>query len=97
MTEHLPLKKLDREAREAFCSEVIARLSDLVEGEAPDDVRQRIEEMLGDCQAFLAYKATLARTIDLARDCGAAEPPDPLVDDEVFRACVRRVRDRLAE
>lgn len=94
--EHLPLKRLDREAREAFCSEVVARLSDLVEGEPPDDVCKRIEEMLGDCQAFQTYKATLARTIELARDCGEAGPPEPLFDNETFRACVQRVRDRLA-
>lgn len=95
--EHPPLMKLDRDAREKFCSEVIARLSELVEGEAPDDLRQRVEELLGDCQAFHAYKATLASTIELANACGEAEPVEPLFDSETFRACVQRVRKRLAD
>ena len=72
-----------------------ARLSDLVEGEAPEDLCRRIEEVLGDCQALDAYKATLARTIELAGECGRSEPAEALLDEEAFGACVESVRRRL--
>lgn len=94
MADSERLEALSPEERRAFCRQVMERLSDLVEGEAPADLCARVEEILGDCQPFLAYRNTFAATIDLARRLGAGEPPSP-TDEDAFRRCVERVRQRL--
>jgi len=93
-----PLQAMDPEERIAFCRQVMEGLSDLVEGEAPADFCRRVEEVLGQCQPYLAYRNTLEATIRLARECGecADRGEDSIVDEERFRACVEQVRRRLA-
>jgi hypothetical protein len=91
------LQKMSREERTAFCREVLEGLSDLVEGEAPADLCARVDEILGDCQAYAAYRETLRSTIELARGCRDRDPAVGGLDDESYRRCVERVRERLAE
>ena len=94
-----PLRTMEPEERIAFCRQVMEGLSDLVEGEAPADFCQRVEEVLGCCQPFVAYRNTLEATIRLARECGECADrgdEESIVDEERFRACVEQVRRRLA-
>ena len=96
MSENERLKKLSREERVAFCREVMDNLSELVEGEAPADFCERVDEILGDCQAFDAYRNTLEVTIELAGECGETEAEFSKVDEDAFLRCVEKVRGKLA-
>jgi len=96
MNENERLKNLSRDERVAFCREVMENLSDLVEGEAPADFCERVDEILGDCQAFNAYRNTLEATIDLAGECGDTEAEFSKVDEDAFLRCVEKVRGKLA-
>jgi hypothetical protein len=87
------LRAMDPEERRAFCREVMERLSELVEGEAPADFCARVEAILGDCRPFHALRQTLETTIRLTREIGAAEPGTG--GDEAFRRAVERVRRTL--
>lgn len=89
------LRALSPEERRAFCHEVMERLSDLVEGEAPEDFCARVDEILGRCQPFLAYRNTLEATIQATHRLGRPGAPDP-VDEEAFTRCVERVRRAVA-
>ncbi len=89
------LRALTREERVALCHEVMEKLSDLVEGEAPEEFCERVDEMFADCQPFQAYRDTLEATIKLAQECGSSEPAEP--DMAALRRCVRKVRIRLAD
>ena len=95
MSENERLKNLSREERVAFCREVMDNLSDLVEGEAPADFCERVDEILGDCQAFNAYRNTLEVTIELAGECGETEAEFSKVDEDAFLRCVEKVRGKL--
>jgi len=96
MNENERLKKLSREERVAFCREVMENLSDLVEGEAPADFCDRVDEILGDCQPFNAYRNTLEATIELAGECGEADAEFSQVDEDAFLRCVEKVREKLS-
>jgi hypothetical protein len=96
MSENERLKNMSRDERIAFCREVMDNLSDLVEGEAPADFCERVDEILGDCQPFNAYRNTLEATIDLAGECGDTEAEFSQVDEDAFLRCVERVRGKLS-
>lgn len=68
------LERLPPAERADFCREVMERLSDLIEGEAPEELCARVEELLGDCEPFQAYRNTLEETIRLARECARRGP-----------------------
>jgi len=89
------LRALSREERVALCHEVMAKLSDLVDGEAPHEFCERVDEMFADCQPFQAYRDTLAATIRLTQECGSSEPSAP--DMDALRRCVDKVRSRLLD
>lgn len=91
------LAALAPEERVRFCREVVERLSELVEGEAPEELAARVQEIFGDCTCYEAYRATLGTTIELAHESGQDEPGAEWMDDEAFAACVERVRDKLGE
>jgi hypothetical protein len=91
------LAALSREERLALCREVLENLSGLIEGTAPPDFCERVEEVLGDCQAFHAYRDTLAATIELARECGQHPPAGETLDEQAFGRCVEAVRQRLSD
>lgn len=91
------LMNLDEETRRSFCREVLERMSELAEEEAPGDFCDRVIELLGDCPCYENYKATLEATILLARECGELSRAQPAVDEEIFGACVARVRERLGD
>jgi hypothetical protein len=63
-------EKLSREERIALCREVMENLSELVEGSAPPDFCERVEDLMGDCQPYQAYRDTLKATLHLLRECG---------------------------
>ena len=90
------LQELSREERMAFCTEVLDGLSELVEGEAPADLCERVDEILGDCQAYVAYRETLRSTIELAGECRDRGAAARDAGDEAFRRCVERVREAVA-
>lgn len=86
---------MGREERQKFCREVVERLSELVEGEAPEDLEARVREIFGDCDCYAAYRATLGTTIELAHESGQDAAGAASMDDEAFAACVERVRGKL--
>lgn len=91
------LLALDEETRRSFCREVLERMSELVEEEAPEDFCDRVIQLLGDCPCYDNYKATLEATILLARECGERSRAQPKIDEQSFRACVARVKEQLQE
>lgn len=88
---------MDPQARAAFCSEVMERLSELIEGEAPNDFCARVDDLLGECQALEVYQQTLLRTVELAAEAGEVGPPTPDLDEDTFARCVAKVRKRLGD
>lgn len=66
-------------------------LPELVEGEAPEDFCARVDEVLGRCRPFRAYRNTLEATIRAARRLGE-EGGNEAVDEDAFARCVERVR-----
>lgn len=89
------LGELGREVRIALCREVMNSLSDLVEGRAPAELCQRVDEYLEGCQPYRAYRDTLEATIRLAREAGDSRGPANDRDARAFEECVERVRARL--
>jgi hypothetical protein len=87
------LHQMTRAERTQLCREVVEKLSDYLEGTAPEDFCRRVDEMLAGCQPFDAYRNTLAATITLAGEC--REPDASL--DEAYARSVAAVRQRLAE
>jgi len=49
MKHHSEFDKLIREERIALCQEIMENLSERVEGNAPPDFCERVEEVLGSC------------------------------------------------
>lgn len=83
---------MDPESRRRFCREVLESLSDLVEDEAPEDLCRRVDELLGDCEPFQAFRRTFEATIELTR---GLEQPEGF-DETLYRRCVERARKRLS-
>jgi len=96
MSTNNPLAVLSKDERVRLCREVMERLSDLVEGAAPQELCERVDELLGDRQPYLAYCATLRATIQLTRECRERFPPEGFPDEEDLRRCVESVRRRLS-
>jgi hypothetical protein len=95
MKDRLLLEDLPVDERRAFCQRVLEGLSDLVEGEAQDDLERSARRIMGDRAGFRALCETLAETIDLARECG--QEGASAIDEDRFRRCVDHVRQRLRE
>lgn len=73
---------------------MLANLSDIIEGEAPEDFCREVDRVLGDCQPYLAFRSTLEETVRLTN--GLGEPPSTAgPGEDAFRRCVERVRGRL--
>lgn len=83
------------EERVALCRRILEGLSDLIEGQARHDLEIAADEIMRDRAGFRALCETLSETIDLARECG--EPRAGTIDDDRFRRCVDRVRQRLEQ
>ncbi len=49
MKHHSEFDKLSREERIALCQEIMEKLSELVEENAPPDFCERVEVLLGSC------------------------------------------------
>ncbi len=81
----------------AFCQKVFENLSDIIDGEAPEDFCREVDLLLGDCEAFINYRDSLKVTVDLLRECGQEDPTAPLVDEREFASWVERVRERMVE
>lgn len=95
-TQKNALAAMDPESRRRFCREVLESLSDLVEGEAEEDFCRRVDEILGDCQPFQAFRNTFEATIDLTRQLGGDALPCGF-DEDGYRRCIERARRSLGE
>jgi hypothetical protein len=95
MTAGDKFRDLSREERIALCREVVERLSDLVEGTAPDAFCERVEDLLGDCQPYQAYRKTLRTTIDLLRECGQLGSSLSSPPEDRIAVCVEKARRAL--
>ncbi|HEX9736487.1 MAG TPA: hypothetical protein VGG06_31365 [Thermoanaerobaculia bacterium] len=97
MTTTSALAAMDPESRRRFCREVLESLSDLVEGEAPEDLCRRVDELLGDCQPFQAFRNTFAATVELTRRLGHGEALPRGFDEDIYRRCIERARRAVGE
>ena len=86
------LEAMPPEARKQFCKQVLESLSDLVNGEAPEDFCSRVDEILGDCESYLAFRRTFETTIDLTRELGSRPSS---FEDMVYERCLGKVRRKL--
>lgn len=90
-----PLASMDPESRRRFCREVLESLSELVEGEAPEDFCRRVDEILGDCEPFQAFRRTFEATIRLSNRLGEKDELPEGFDEAAYRRCVERARGSL--
>ena len=97
MTTKTALAAMDPESRRRFCREVLENLSDLVEGEAPEDFCRRVDEILGDCRPFQAFRNTFEATVDLTRRIGDGNALPRSFDEDAYRRCIERARRALGE
>jgi hypothetical protein len=84
----------DRARRQEFCRRVLESLSDILEGEAPEDFCREVDEVLGECQPYQAFRSTLEETIRLTRGLADGENAHG-IDEDAFQKCVEKVRGRL--
>jgi anti-sigma factor RsiW len=63
------------------CRDLLARLSQYVDGELPPEECQLIEKHVADCQPCMALLDTLRRTLRLCRSLDAPEVSDSLTAD----------------
>ncbi|MCB1034741.1 MAG: hypothetical protein KDD47_12995 [Acidobacteria bacterium] len=97
-TKDLGMEKLlalPREERLAFCHRVLGSLSDLVEGEAPEELCREVDEILSECQPYHAYRNTLEATLRLLAEHAASPSAGADIDEQRYRDCVEEVRRRL--
>lgn len=85
---------LDPGDKRRFCRQVLESLSDLIEGEAPEDFCRQVDRVLGECEPYLAYRATLEETVRMARQLGRPVAASE-TDEELYLRCVEKVRQRL--
>ena len=57
------------------CDEFRARLSDLVDGEIPAEVRRRLDHHLSECGACTVLYDSTRKTLTILSDAGAFELP----------------------
>lgn len=80
----------DRDVAGLTCSEVMAVLSDYVDGEVPARLAARVEAHIAECRACARFGRDFARLLEtMRRHLGAPEP----VPDEIaarLRAAIRR-------
>jgi hypothetical protein len=93
MSERDPRETMGPEERHAFCREVLENLSGLVEGDAPEELCRQVEETLGDCGPYLAFRQSFELTIESVRDLG--DRPVSAFDETVYARCVERARRAL--
>ncbi len=89
-------EKLSREERIALCREVMDNLSELVEGSASPDFCERVENLLGDCQPYQAYRDTLKATLHLLGECKETPPALSAAAAEKFASGVARAGAAIA-
>jgi len=85
---------MSAEERHRFCREVLENLSGLVEGEAPEELCRRVDEALGECEPYLAFRRSFEETIRWTHDLASSAPAG--FEVEVYGRCVERARRALA-
>jgi len=75
----------------AHCRDLAARLSELVDGELPDELRREIEAHIGDCADCERFVESLRRVRELGHVL-----PGPVLEPERLRALGNEVKARLA-
>ena len=74
------------------CSQVLARLSDYLDGDLGDDDRARIEAHVAACDVCARFGATFSEVV--ARVRGELAPAEPLSADVAGRLRDRLTRER---
>lgn len=76
----------DREVAGVRCTEVLADLSDYVDGSVPPERRARIDAHLRGCDWCTHFGGAFAGTVRALRErLGPAEPPEAEVRDRLRR------------
>lgn len=89
------LLALPREERLELCHQVLSHLSELVEGTASEELCRQVDEILSDCQPFVAYRNTLEATLRMLAEHAASPTAGADIDEARFQKCVDEVRRRL--
>ena len=50
------LESLSDDERHEFCRQVLENLSDIVDGEAPEALCREVDDLLGDCRPYIAFR-----------------------------------------
>ena len=87
------LDSLSADQRHEFCRRVLENLSDIVDGEAPDALCREVDDLLGDCRPYIAFRATLEETIRATRELATVEPTG--IEEARFQHCIDEVRQAL--
>lgn len=73
-------------------AELIARLSDSLDGELPAELRAELQAHLAGCPDCRVVLDTLGRTVRLLRDLGDAPPPlPPAIEARLLELVARRL------
>ena len=74
------------------CSEMFAKLSEYLDGELPDDVCERFDRHIGDCEPCVRFVESLRRALRLVESDDPIRLPDDVRRDLLESA--RRLRER---
>ena len=77
------------------CREAFERLSEVLDGEAPERICEKVEEMMSKCASFRALCNTLEATRDIARECRESGPAFASADEQRLEHCIEEVRRKL--
>lgn len=80
------------------CRQMLARLSDYLDGELPPSLCERLERHLDDCPPCVVFVATLKKTIGSVKAVGRSGRVPASARrslSEALRACAKRLPKRL--
>lgn len=60
------------------CRELLARLSEFLEGELTEEICREIQDHMEGCEPCQAFSRTLKRTIELCRQLPSKPLPEPV-------------------
>lgn len=89
----MPDSKATNISSNPTCEEILAVLSEYIDGELPKDLCEAIQAHNGNCPPCQAFVETFTKTIELVRK-QPAEPLPAAVKDELS-AALKRCQDAL--
>ena len=89
----MPDSKATNISSNPTCEEILAVLSEYIDGELPEDLCEAIQAHNGNCPPCQAFVETFTKTIELVRK-QPAEPLPPAVKAELA-AALKRCQDAL--